>query len=244
VPDVRDQSSAQDIWNSLVADDPDYFQIVHSVGLVGMHLGELLAGQRTCVDVCPQESSLATLLRQVLGTRGKQKIGQRAARLIGRGLQDLPAGQRLGIVEISEGRLRSSWTRAPPSISTAPTIALPDLGGTWTRWPPQGVLRQPSQRSSLEAPPEAAGHGTGGAESCALAIVVLDFGSVEQALQAIDHARSRLAAGGSLIVIGQHPARWIDFVFGAQRAGWSQRGKRSLAVQSAAELLLATTTAE
>ncbi|CAG0966262.1 hypothetical protein GPROT1_01204, partial [Gammaproteobacteria bacterium] len=31
-------ATAQDIWNSLVADYPDYFNIIHAVGRVGMHL--------------------------------------------------------------------------------------------------------------------------------------------------------------------------------------------------------------
>ncbi len=35
------------------------------------------------------------------------------------------------------------------------------------------------------------------------------------------YARSNLTPGGSLIVIGQHPSRWIDFVFGGQRSNWS-----------------------
>jgi phthiocerol/phenolphthiocerol synthesis type-I polyketide synthase C len=154
VPDQRDQSSAQDIWNSLVADDPDYFQIVHSVGLVGMHLGELLAGQRTLREICPQESSLATLLRQVLGSNGKQKIGQALRELIGQGLQDLPAGRRLGIVEISAGApsfvmdacTALDFNRADYCFATTSASTLDEVAGQT-----QGVLRQPSPRSSLAA---------------------------------------------------------------------------------------------
>jgi phthiocerol/phenolphthiocerol synthesis type-I polyketide synthase C len=224
VPDQRDQSSAQDIWNSLVADDPDYFQIVHSVGLVGMHLGELLAGQRTLRDLCPQESSLATLLRQVLGSNGKQKIGHALRELIGRGLQDLPAGRRLGIVEISAGGpafvmdacTALDFNRADYCFATTSASTLDEVAAKLKECSP-AIATQLIGGAS-----EAAGNGTGGAGSCALAIVVLDFDSVEQALQAIDYARSRLAADASLIVVGQHPSRWIDFVFGAQRAGWSQ----------------------
>ncbi len=234
VPDARDQSSAQDIWNSLVADDPDYFQIVHSVGLVGMHLGELLAGQRSLSDVCPKESSLATLLRQVLGTNGRQKISHALRDLIGRGLRDLPAGRRLGIVEISEG---------PPSFAMDACIALDfDCADYCFASPSATTLSDvatklkecwPASETQLIAGyPEAAGGKSAGAANCALAILVLDFGSVEQAIQAIDYARSRLVAGGSLIVVGQHPARWIDFVFGAQAAGWSQpEGGRWLSSQ-------------
>ena len=75
LPDQDDQASAQDIWNILVADYPDYFQIVHSVGRIGMHLKSLLDGSLTLAQICPQESSLATLTRQVLGAKGKQKVG-------------------------------------------------------------------------------------------------------------------------------------------------------------------------
>src|SRR3984957_1017600 len=38
--------TAQDVWNTLVGDYPDYFQIVHAVGCVGLHLPALLAGRR------------------------------------------------------------------------------------------------------------------------------------------------------------------------------------------------------
>jgi phthiocerol/phenolphthiocerol synthesis type-I polyketide synthase C len=224
VPDVRDQSSAQDIWNSLVADDPDYFQIVHSVGLVGMHLGELLAGQRSLISVCPQESSLATLLRQVLGTRGKQKIGRALRDLIDGGLRDLPAGQRLGIVEISEGSpsfvmdacMALDFKRADYCFASTSAATLSDVAAQLKECSPA------SETQLIADYPEAAGGKSASAASCALAILVLDFGSVELAIKAVDYARGRLVAGGSLIVIGQHPARWIDFVFGAQGAGWSQ----------------------
>jgi phthiocerol/phenolphthiocerol synthesis type-I polyketide synthase C len=53
---------------------------------------------------------------------------------------------------------------------------------------------------------------------------------------------TRVAASlrdASLIVVGQHPSRWIDFVFGAQAGRLVASGKRSLAVQSAAEPFLA-----
>ncbi len=38
LPNHIEQTSAQDIWNSLVMDYPDFFDIIHSVGRVGMHL--------------------------------------------------------------------------------------------------------------------------------------------------------------------------------------------------------------
>lgn len=224
VPDARDQSSAQDIWNSLVADDPDYFQIVHSVGRIGMHLPRLLAGDATHAELCPQESSLATLLRQVLGTSGKQKIGHALRQLIGQGLDDLPEGQRLGIVEISEGApsfamdacIALDFNRGDYHFATTSPTTLEEVVGRLKECSP-GIATQ-----LIGAPPEQAGSLPAKAAACALAIVVLDFDTLEKALLAIDHARNCLVAGGSLIVVGQHPSRWIDFVFGGQATGWSR----------------------
>ena len=222
LPDQRDQSLAQDIWNSLVADNPDYFQIVHSVGRVGMHLHRLLDGSSKLSEICPQESSQTTLLQQVLGARGKQQLGQMLRELIDRGLRQLPAGRRLGIVEISAGAPlfamdacskldfnRGDYFFASPSAAT-----LDEVGGRLKESFPSIAtqLLDGTQNSS-----------TGGRRAvCAMAIVTLDFDRVDQALLAFEYARACLAPGGSLIVVGQHPSRWIDVVFGAQRSGWSR----------------------
>ena len=40
-------------------------------------------------------------------------------------------------------------------------------------------------------------------------------------MEALKYARTCLTPGGSLIVIGQHPSRWVDFVFGADHKHWS-----------------------
>ena len=220
VPDQREESSAQDIWNSLVADYPDYFQIVHSVGRIGMYLGRLLSGGAALSAVCPQESSLATLLRQVLGTSGRQKIGHALRELIARGLQDLPEGRRLGIVEISAGApsfamdvcIAMDFDRGDYCFASTSAATLDEVAGG---------LKECSPRIETQLI-GSAGTDAGGAASCAIAVVALDFATIEQALQALEYARGRLAVGASLVVIGQHPSRWIDFVFGAQRAGWSE----------------------
>ncbi|MEF8701863.1 MAG: type I polyketide synthase [Candidatus Accumulibacter sp. UW26] len=231
LPDLRQESSAQDIWNSLVADDPDYFQIVHSVGRVGMHLPALLDGSASLAQICPRESSLTTLLRQVLGVGGKQGLGQVLRELIRQGLRDLPEGRRLGVVEISEGT---------PSFAMDVCVALDFNRGNYAFASPSaatvdevvGRLREsfPSiETRLLESPPPAASHTLA---ACAIALVTLDFSSLDQAFAALEHARLCLAPGGSLIVIGQHPARWVDFVFGARQAGWQRSpGERWLSNQ-------------
>jgi len=234
VPDHRDESTAEDIWNSLLADYPDYFQIIHSVGRVGLHLPALVTGGATLSGICPQESSLATLLRQVVGGRARMKLGQALSALVVEALAALPAGQRLGIVEISDGApefamdicFALDFNRSDYCFASTSATALEEARVRLGEFFPTGRASLIDDSAAAGADQEAP------AGSCMLAVVVLDFATIEQAQQALRHARRCLAAGGSLIVLGQHPSRWIDFVFGARRAGWSQsEGGRWLSSQ-------------
>ncbi len=220
LPDARNQSSAQDIWNALVADDPDYFQIIHSVGRIGMHLHALLSGTATLAEVCPQETSLSSLLRQVVGSRGREKLGRALRSLIKDGQAALAAGQRIRIVEISQG---SPWfamdicgvldfNRGDYSFFTSSSATLENEFGRL-----QDAFPAIHGQLLAELPP-AAGMPT---PRCDLAILTLDFDTIDQALQALDYARQRLAPDASLLVVGQHPSRWIDFVFGARASAWT-----------------------
>lgn len=219
LPEPDDQASAQDIWNILVADYPDYFQIVHSVGRIGVHLESLLGGRLTLAQARPQESSLATLTRQVLGARSKQKIGQALRDLIAQGMKQLPEGRRLGLVEISEGSpsfamdacVSMDFSCCDYVFASTSAAALEDASRLKEHFPGIGTRLI----GATSEPPDAdsARH--------QIAIVTLDFNTLEESMAALEHARAGLATGGSLIVIGQHPSRWVDFVFGGQRNNWS-----------------------
>src|ERR1019366_8700682 len=95
--------SAQEIWNSLLGDYPDHFQIVHAVGCVGLHLEGLLSGHRTLAGIWPNQISLPTLLRQVIGSEFSVRLREVLRQQIAAALRTLPEGQRLGVLEISEG---------------------------------------------------------------------------------------------------------------------------------------------
>ncbi len=217
LPSQDDQASAQDIWNSLVAEYPDYFQIVHSVGRLGMHLKSLLDGSLTLAQLCPQDSSLTTFARQVLGTRGRQKVGHALRSLISAGINHLPEGQRLGIVEISEGSpsfgmdicATLDFNCCDYVFASTSEASLADTARFNERFPAIGtrlISAMPEQTTM---------------SSCQLAIVTLDFSSLADATAALDYARRCLAPAGTLVVIGQHPSRWVDFVFGGQHKYWT-----------------------
>lgn len=214
VPGDDDQASAEDIWNALIADYPDYFQIIHSVGRIGMHLPQLLDGSETLDKVCPRETSLVTLLRQALGAKSKQRIGHTLQELIALGMRQLPEGQRLRIVEISEGApsfamdacLGLDADRADYAFASHSAATLEEAARLKEQFP------HIDTRQIGSAAPVA---------GCQLAIVTLDFSTVPEAVAALEYARACLATGGSLVVVGQHVSRWTDFVFGAQRQNWT-----------------------
>ena len=212
------QISAQDIWNCLITDYPDYFQIIHSVGRIGMHLNSLLDGRLSFNQLCLQASTLATLAGQALGTDGQQKIGQMLRDLVIKGIAGLRDGQRLGIIEISQG-LASFALDACVSMdfrscdyifASTSSATLEEMTRLKERFPlVDTALIEPSSIAITKL-------GT-----CQIAIVTLDFNSPSETLAALTYARDHLAPSGALIVLGLHPARWIDFVFGGQYSHWS-----------------------
>jgi phthiocerol/phenolphthiocerol synthesis type-I polyketide synthase C len=206
--------SAQDIWNSLIGDYPDYFSIVHAVGAIGLHLNELLDNRRTLQQVQPSQVSLAGLLRQAQGPALTNGIEASVRLQVARALSDLPEGKRLRVIEISEGApslaaeiCRSlDFDRADYRFLTSDAASLEEARRLQEKYPALGL-------GDMAAEP--------GAGSCQLAVVSLDFRVLRDALRALDCARSHLAPGGQLLVVGQHPSRWLDFVFGADAAWWS-----------------------
>ncbi len=205
--------SAGEIWNSLLGDYPDHFQIVHAVGCVGLHLNELLSGHLSLADFWPKQISLPTLLRQVIGHELGVRFTEVLRRQIGAAFHTLPEGQRLGVLEISEGA---------PSLAVELCAEFDFDRGDYRYLTTAAASLEEAQRlqethpalevAELGAVPDLRGSGN-------LAIVTLDFRSLREALRALDHASAQLAEGGTLIILGQNPARWLDFVFGAD-AGW------------------------
>ena len=227
-PAVDSETAAQDIWNALVADYPDYFPIFHAVGRVGMHLPQLLDGSTTLVQTLPREASLPALMGQVLCAGPRIRIGRKLGELLRSALAQLAPGQRLCALEISDG----------PSVFCADLargldLDRVDLVFASTRAETVAEARRLQEKYPAIALETIVAGETRGADAQApaqLVIVTLDFLALDDAQVALAYARGRLASGGSLIVLGQHPARWADFVFGADPRWWGTHWPQGSAV--------------
>ncbi len=213
--------SAEDIWNSLVSDYPDYLPVFHSVGRVGMHLADLLRGRRRLEQLLPRECTPSRLTHQVLADAGLPAMEHALRDLVALSLSQLPAGKRLRIVEIGAGSPSFAanvckavdFNRCDYVFATTASTASEECHRLQESIPNVEV-----QQIGAEAPDTGAIPAN---EQFHLALVTSDFTTEQEAVAALAWAKRRLSAGGAALVIEQHPSRWMDFVFGGRRAWWS-----------------------
>ncbi|QXH74835.1 SDR family NAD(P)-dependent oxidoreductase [Pseudomonas atacamensis] len=227
VVDQDERPSAQDIWQELFRSYPEHFQIIHSVGRIGTHLLQLLSGAVTIEALLPRETSPARLSRQVLGASGHQALLEAIRQHIDERLAVLPAGQRLRILELGYGGapfatqlcVQLNFDRVDYQYSSddvkAASLLLADFPD----------LRLLCLREAGELPAMAT-------DIFDLVLVPSDLAPLETISEGLRFAAARLAAGGQLMLLAQHPARWADFVFGAQASWWlTGQGLQRLSLQ-------------
>ena len=210
------------IWNSLVMEYPDYLPLLHGVGRVGMHLTDLLQGRLELQEVLPRDCTLSRLTRPVMADAGAHAMAQAIQELVAQMLRRLPAGQRLRIAEAGAGQpwfaatvcQSVDFNRCDYAFVTTAATTSEDCHGLKEGFP-RVTVRQ-IEPASLEAAPPAA------SEQFQLALVVADFETEAEALLALSWVRRYLAPCGAILVVEQHPSRWMDFVFGAKRSWWSE----------------------
>ncbi|MES9846582.1 MAG: acyltransferase domain-containing protein, partial [Candidatus Sedimenticola sp. 6PFRAG5] len=224
--DRGSQASAKDIWNILVADYPDYFPIINMVGRIGSNLKSILNGEQTLLDLNLANISLAVPITQVLGPNRQQRVGQVIRELINQGLSHLPEGRQMSMLEISQEMplfaidacQSMDFDRCNYTFATNTPAALEEADRLKEHFPDfrSQLIKQVSKQEELLP-----------ANLYQFIVVTLDFIEVSQSLLALNFARSQLAPGGTLLLISQHPARWIDFAFGAHPC-WFQEAEDGL----------------
>jgi phthiocerol/phenolphthiocerol synthesis type-I polyketide synthase C len=208
--------SPLDIWNTLLRDYPDYTQIVHAIGRVGLHLTALLRGDVALEEVCPVASTPAAITRTAMGAAGVQHLGAALRRAVEHAQAKRMAGQRLAIIEVGQAApLFSSSICGALDFDVADYCYASDHAEVLDQ-----VLRKHAGRHP-NAQTERIGQDGVTATPCYnLAIFHCEFDTLEAARAALRHARSSLRPDGVLILCGAHPAAWGDFVFGGRRSWW------------------------
>lgn len=210
------ETGAADIWNTLLREYPDYAQIVHAVGRVGLHLPALLRGEVSLDDVCPRASTPATISRSALGAASGQRLGSALRAALAQAQSQRLPGQRLAIIEVGQAApLFSSSCCDALDFNVADYCYASNNRDALDHLAHQQAERYPNAQTEFI--------GEGGATAvarCDLAIFHCEFDTLEAARAALRHARASLRPGGILLLCGAHPATWGDFVFGARQSWW------------------------
>ncbi|MBT9571055.1 MAG: SDR family NAD(P)-dependent oxidoreductase [Pseudomonas umsongensis] len=225
--DQGEMPSAQDIWQELFRSYPEHFQIIHSVGRIGIHLLDLVSGAVQIETLLPRETSPAQLARQVLGASGYHAVLDAIKRHIEQRLAVLPAGQRLRILELGFGG-------SPFAAQLCAQLDFDRVDYQYSAddLDPASLLQAEFPDLRLLSLDDAAQQPTVPAAGFDLVLVASDLAPLQAISAGLTHGAARLSAGGQLMLLAQHPARWADFVFGAQPSWWlAGQGQGSLSVQ-------------
>jgi acyl transferase domain-containing protein/NADPH:quinone reductase-like Zn-dependent oxidoreductase/acyl carrier protein len=228
-------SGTADIWNTLLREYPDYAQIVHAVGRVGLHLAALLRGEATLDAVCPRASTPASIGRSALGAASGQRLGTALRAVLAQAQSNRLPGQRLAVIEVGQAAPLFAFSCCDAlDFNVADYCYASNSPDVLDHVIHQQAERYPNSRTELIGE-----CGVAPTAQCDLAIFHCEFDTLEAARAALRHARASLRADGVLLVCGAHPAAWGDFVFGGRRNWWqtSEEGAQ-LSTQQPADFWL------
>ncbi|WP_302138317.1 type I polyketide synthase [Halomonas alkalicola] len=196
--------AATTIWQLLLRDYPDYFAPVQRLGRFGLHLPALLAGAEDAESLGLDPDGLAPLSRQLLGEEAWQALAGGLRRALAPLLANLPAGQRL--------RLLEAGTAAPAVGERLCDLFDPDrcdyriLAVDEASWQQAEQLQERYPLIDIERL-DASAEADAPAQ---LALVTVEPGHRQRSRRLLEALPARLAQGAPLLVLGLHPSAWLD----------------------------------
>ncbi|MGE7990784.1 SDR family NAD(P)-dependent oxidoreductase [Pseudomonas sp. NPDC089554] len=221
--DPAPRPASEAIWRELFHSYPEYFQVIHSVGRIGRHLQALLDASLSIDALQPRETSTAGLARLVLGSAGQQRLLAGVRETLEQRLAALPAGQRLRVLEFGFGT-------APLAEQLYPGIDFDRVDYCYCVQATEleQPLRDECPALQVIEPGQLADAGT-----FDWVLVPTDLAPLTTLGEALRLATQQLNAHGQLALLAHYPARWAEFVFGAQADWWLAGPEQALSRQQA-----------
>ena len=215
VDSEESQHSPDVIWQLLVQDYPDYFAPIHMVGRIGLHQQALRSGTSDLETLGISHDHLARLNRVLVGESGWQALAGELAELIDALIAELPAGQRLQLLEagpsapaLGERLLERSAQALYHDLTHYRVITTLDstrhqAEQLQERFPLMDMHHlDHNEFASLTAPSSVA--------KAQLAFVSVDITHPAATRQLIEALPEQLAPGAQVMLISIAPSRWLD----------------------------------
>jgi phthiocerol/phenolphthiocerol synthesis type-I polyketide synthase C len=213
--DASDILKSVDIWNALVADHPDYFAAINAVSRVGLNLSALVQGETTLTQLLPLDCTFASMVATSFGVSQRSHTAQALSATAQTCLAQLTEGQRLHVLEISNG---------PPNFCADLLRGLPADRCQFTSATTNAETLDACQRHTERWPALAltglgeVANNLGREKTAQLVILHNDFLTGQDAEIALDFAIKMLASRGTLLWLSAPAARWLGLLFGTQTA--------------------------
>lgn len=219
--DHGERPASEAIWQELFQSYPEYFQVIHTVGRIGGHLAQLLDGSQRLEQLMPRETSGASLSRLVLGAAGQQRLLAGVRQSITQRLARLAGGQRLRVLELGFGGV--SFIE-----SLYAGIDFDRVDYTYCVQEPELAQMLRDDCPSLEVLGFDQLADAGGFD---WVMVPTDLAALDSLGEILRRAANQLNPHGQLALLAQYPARWADFVFGADAGWWLAGPEQALSRQ-------------
>lgn len=224
----RNEVEPETIWNLLLREHQDYFALLQLAGRFGLHLEKLVVSPKGCDEFSLDQRDFSQLLKAQIGAARLSLIEDWLAETVHWLFDRLANGQRLSVLEIAADQPLfgsqlcqqldfnvSDYTFASPYPE-----ALSEAGILLEHFPLARVEALTLDNSSAVK--------TTRIEFAQLTLIHLDFLRLNDLQQLLALMHDRLPRGAKIVLLGQHPAYWIERILTLRQNEHSDQGSLHL----------------
>lgn len=220
----------EDIWLSILGDNPAYLPDLVMAGRVGSHLDEILSGKLDGAALAASMSASAMMEQLLEGSPTYRSTNRAIAEAVSQIVEDWPANRRLRVLEIAQGSRALTRTLLPllPAERCDYVIAECDEEALARA---EAEFADHAHVSCQRLNPETMALDNADAQGFDLVLAAHVVHAKPNPLLVLVSLKRMMNKGGLLLMAERHADRLADFVFGLDPKWWTTHGSRLFAPQ-------------
>ena len=226
--------SAQGIWRALLQEYPDYFYLVNLAGRVGLHLEDILRGKIKPSQIDINSKLYDRVTFQILEQTCRKTLSNRLQQYCEQTLQQLPTGERLKLLEISA-------YKPVFFLSLAGKLDFNVCDYRFASYCEEALNQAELMRDHfplIQTQKLTLGgeeNGLSQQEPANFAVICLNSVNLKDVRSMLSELPKMLVPGSPVVLVGQHPAQWLDIVLGVSKDWWLESQDTLLSPQLTAQ---------